>query len=342
MLNRRQVLATATASAAFATVGSAFAESSKMGHKERVDRALRGQELDYPPFTLWHHYNKPTAREEAKALLNFHRSYGTDIVKVMNDFDYPRSTSGRWYDLKATASPYPDQLETLEFVRDSLDGSAYFIDTLYGPYFTALLLFAKSPEFGGKHISEKTAGPAVESLKAFQRENPQAWHDMMEVITESTINHIRKSKEIGAAGALVSVMNATTHANSVADYERFSRPYDKRIISSLADSKLTMLHLHFLEAPFLKQFQDFNTPVINYSVKNSGISISDVRKVYSQAIAGGIDEVDYPQLSVEEMRRQWITAREQAGNKYIITPGCSVPDSTPPVATARLRQSILA
>ena len=71
----------------------------------------------------------------------------------------------------------------------------------------------------------------------------------MEAITQSTINHIRRSQEIGCSGTLVSIFNATSKFGSVADYERYSRPYDKRVLAALADTKLTLLHLHTLERP---------------------------------------------------------------------------------------------
>lgn len=53
-------------------------------------------------------------------------------VKVMNDFDYPQSTTGKWHELKPLDSPFPDQLTTLQLVRDGLNGDAYFIDTITG------------------------------------------------------------------------------------------------------------------------------------------------------------------------------------------------------------------
>lgn len=79
--------------------------------------------------------------------------------------------------------------------------------------------------------------------------------------------------------------------------------------------------------------------MINYSVKTSGIPIAEVRKQYAQAIAGGVDEVDYDKLTTEEIRQQWTSAREQAGSKYIITPGCSVPDTSTPAELSRLPRS---
>ena len=162
----------------------------------------------------------------------------------------------------------------------------------------------------------------------------------MEAITQSTIHHIRSSQEIGCSGTLVSIFNATAKFGSVSDYERYSKPYDKRVLAALADTKLTLLHLHTLEKAYLDQFRDFQAPVINYSVKTSGIPITEVRKDYSQAIAGGVDEVDFDKLTTDEIRRQWKLAREQAGNKYIITPGCSVPDASTDAELARMPRAV--
>jgi uroporphyrinogen decarboxylase len=339
LLNRRQFISAMAAATAMTAVRSSFASSTRLTHKERIDRALRGEDLDRPPFSLWHHYKRPTAQAEARDHLEFHRRYDTDFVKVMNDFDYPRSTSGKWYELEPLKTPYPEQLHTLELVRDGLQADAYFVDTLYGPYMTAMLLLAAEPEFAGKKNAEDRS-EVISSIHTFQKENTAAWEQAMEAITQSTINHIRSSQEIGSSGTLVSIFNATSKFGSVSDYERYSRPYDKRVLAALADSKLTILHLHTLERPYLEQFHDFAAPVINYSVKTSGIPIAAVRKMYAQPIAGGVDEVDFDRLTTEEIRKQWMLAREQAGSKYIITPGCSVPDASTDAELGRMPRAV--
>ena len=333
MLNRRSFLSIAAATAGLALAKPSFAKkaaASTLTHKERVDRALRGQDLDRPPFTFYHNYKRPTAQLEAQDHLEFHRTYNTDIVKVMNDFDYPQSKIGKWYELKALDSPYPEQLNTLKLIRDGLHGDADFIDTIYGPYMTAMILFQSQPQFASQGKSEEVKDEQIRSLHEFQKENPEGWHNALEAITQSTVNHIQHSKEIGASGALVSVFNAEAKFGSVADYEQYTRPYDKRIFDALADTKLTVLHLHYLERPYINQFKDFKAPVIQYSVKTSGIPISEVRAQFSQPIAGGVDEINYEKLTTEEIRKQWKEAREQAGAKYIAAPGCSVPNASTP------------
>ena len=210
-MNRRNFVSTAAATATFALARPFFgkkAGSAALTHKERVDRALRGQDLDRPPFTFYKHYKRPTAQLEAQDHLEFHRTYDTDIVKVMNDFDYPKATTGKWYELKPLDSPFPTQLATLRLVRDGLNGDAYFIDTIYGPYMTAMILFQSQPQFANLGKSEEVEDEQIKSLHEFQQQSSDAWHSALEVITQSIINHIRHIKDIGASGALVSIFNA--------------------------------------------------------------------------------------------------------------------------------------
>jgi len=342
-MKRRDFLSGAAAVAGLALTRPAFARKSgatALSHKERIDKALLGQEVDRPPYTFYYHYAKPTAQLEAEAHLGLHRTYKTDLVKVMNDFDYPKSRTGKWYELKPLDSPYPKQLETLRRVRDGLNGDAYFIDTLYGPYMTAMILYQSQPQFANQPKSEEVEDQQLKSLNEFQKQNPDAWRSAMDAITQSTINHIRQSKEIGASGALVSVFNAESKFGSVEDYQKYTRPYDKRVFDALADTKLTILHLHYLERPYLDQFADFHAPVLQYSVKVSGIPISEVRQKYAQPIFGGVDEIDYRKLTTEEIRTQWTQAKSQAGAKYIAAPGCSIPNDTTHDELARFPKSL--
>jgi uroporphyrinogen-III decarboxylase len=103
----------------------------------------------------------------------------------------------------------------------------------------------------------------------------------------------------------VSVFNSHSSYGTVAEYRRYSRPYDKRVFDALADTKLTVMHLHNLDRSYLGEFKDFRAPVLQYSVKGSGIPVSEVRGLYSQTIAGGVDEFDFKTLTVEQMREQW-------------------------------------
>src|ERR1700682_3321755 len=177
---RRKFLIGAAASSARVIFGRAA-----FSHKQRVDRALAGQEVDQPPFTFWYQFDLKTAEAHAARTLEFHRLYHTDLVKVMSDFPYPKPP-GKWYELKVTSNPFPDQIHALELIRDGLNGDAYMIE-IFNPWNVAQKLSSK------------------EQLLHLKEQNPQAVFDALDVITQSEIAHAKRALATGASGILFSV-----------------------------------------------------------------------------------------------------------------------------------------
>ena len=94
MWNRRDFLlaAAAGASAACSNQDPRTPQAPSLSGRERLDRVLAGQDVDRPPFTFYYHFgleNLP-GDHHAKATLDFHRKFRTDLVKVMSDFPYPK------------------------------------------------------------------------------------------------------------------------------------------------------------------------------------------------------------------------------------------------------------
>jgi len=304
------------AGAAVAAKPVAFGRAT-LSYKERVDRALAGREVDRPPFSFWHHFGLTDPDSHAARTLEFHRAYRTDLVKVMSDFPYPKP-AGKWYELKVEPNPFPQQIRALELVRAGLAGSAYFIETVFNPWNVAQKLSSK------------------EEVLRLKDQNPQALLDALDIITQSEIAHAKRALATGASGILFSVANANKLELSAADYEKFSRPFDKRFMEGIAGAPLSFLHLH-VQPDYLLQFRDFKGPVINYSLHVSGIPMAEVRRQFSSwIIAGGIDEVNYRKLTPEDLRSQWRSAAAAVGGKFILTPGCSVPNDSTPAELARL------
>jgi uroporphyrinogen decarboxylase len=295
---------------------SSLARAAALSRKERVDRALDGRAVDRPPFSFWHHFGLKTAEDHARATLDFHHQYRTDFVKVMSDFPYPRPT-GKWFELKLESNPFPAQIRALELIRNGLDGQTYFVETLFNPF----------------NVAEKLSSP--EEVRRLKNEKPQALLDALDVITQSEINHARRALETGAAGILLAVANANAKALSRDDYVRFSAPFDRRILEAVRAARLNILHLH-TDREQLPIFRDFPAQVINYSLHVTGIPISDVRRDFSMAIMGGIDEVNYRKLEKAEIESQWKSAAAAAGPKFLLSPGCSVPNDSAPAELQRL------
>jgi uroporphyrinogen decarboxylase len=303
---------------AFAAAAITANGKTALSRKARVDRALQGKDVDRTPFTFWHHFGLKTPEEHAKATLDFHAKYRTDIVKVMSDFPYPRP-KGSWYELKVDNNPFPPQIRALEQIRAGLNGDAYFVETIFNPW----------------NVAEKLS--SKEELKRLKTENPQKLLDALEVITQSEIQHAKRALAAGASGILLSVANANAKELSLEDYRKFSAPFDRGILAAIPDAPLNILHLH-VEASYLDTFHDFPAPILNYSHVVSGIPIETVRSRFRQVIAGGLDEVHFRELERSALQAQWNSARSAAGSKFILTPGCSVPNESRPEELARLPQ----
>lgn len=290
-----------------------------MTSKERVDRALRGEDVDRPPFTFWHHFGleQYPGERHAQATLDFHRRFRTDLVKVMSDFPYPRGAS-RWHELKAEDNPFPQQLRALEMIRDGLKGEAYFIETLFNPWNQA------------EKISSK------DDVQRLKRENPQALLDALEAIAESEANHVRKALAIGASGIFLAIANAQDGILSREDYARFSEPFDRIVLRAASGARLNVLHLHGDRVYLDHFYRGWPAEAVSYSPHTTGVPIAQARGKYPGVIMSGLDEVNFRKLSEADLKQQAEAARRAAGDKFILAPGCSVPDESTDEELSRL------
>jgi uroporphyrinogen decarboxylase len=289
----------------------ALALGARLNHKERVDRALKGLEVDRPPFTFWYHFGleKHPGEHHARATLEFHRKFGTDLVKVMSDYPFPRRARP-WYALRPEENPFPEQIRALEMIRDGLAGSAYFIETIFNPW----------------NVAEKLS--SREDVLRLKSERPQALLDALERIARSEASHARRALASGAAGIFLAIANADPSVLTETEYARFSEPFDKMILEAAKDAPLNTLHLHGSKVYLHRFYRGWPATVFHYSRHATGVPIAEVRRHYSGVIMGGLDEIHFRKLTERELREQWHGAAEAAGPRFILAPGCSVPNDT--------------
>ncbi|MGO8786692.1 MAG: uroporphyrinogen decarboxylase family protein [Terriglobia bacterium] len=283
-----------------------------MSSRERVDRALEGRDVDRTPFSFWHHFGlqKEPPGRFVQATLDFHARFRTDLVKVMSDYPYPKP-EGQWYDLREDANPFPAQIQALTSIGKSLGRQAHFVETIFNPW----------------KVAENLSSPQ-EVLK-LKDENPQRLLDALEVITKSEANHARRSVAAGASGIFLAIANAQDNFLPPDDYAKFSEPFDRLVLEATAHAPLNTLHLHGDRVYLDRFYKGWAASVINYSVEGTHVPISSVRKRYSGVLLGGLDEERFRSLSTETLHSQYETARKEAGKRFILAPGCSVPnDST--------------
>lgn len=315
MISRRRFL---LAAGAAATASGA----KQMTSRGRVDRALRGEDVDRPPFSMWHHFGleKLPGERHAEATLAFHRKFRTDLVKVMSDYPYPKP-KGNWWELKVEENPFPEQIRALELIRDGLGGRAHFIETVFIPYNQAEKLSSKA------------------EVARMRRERPQALLDALETIAKSEANHARRAVAAGASGVFLAIDNAQTGILTPEEYAKFSEPFDRMVIDAVRTAPLNVLHLHG-DKVYLDRFcKGWPAAGVNYSPHGTGVSVAKARARYGGLLLCGVDERNYAQLTETEMKRQAQEARAAAGAKFLLTPGCSVPNESTDEQLLRLTRA---
>ena len=305
--------------AAAGLLASTARSAAKLSSKERVDRALKGQAVDRPPFSFWHHFGleREGPEKHARATMAFHRQFHTDLVKVMSDFPYPKP-AGRWYELTEQPNPFPAQIRALELIRAGVGGDAYFVETIFNPW----------------NVAEKLSSP--EEVRRLKNENPKALSDALEVIARSEANHARKAIATGAAGIFLAIANAQPEILREEEYARLSEPFDRLILEAVKDAPLNILHLHG-DHVYLDRFaKQWPASAINYSVEGTGVPFSEFRQSYSGVLMGGLDYKNFRSLDETALKAQWHQAQEQAGARFILAPGCSVPNESTDLELSRL------
>jgi len=300
MISRRQFVLSTGA------VIAARAAATPLTSRQRIDHALKGENVDRAPFSYWHHFldADKSPEEHANATLDFLRKFHTDLVKVMSDYPYPKPP-GEWFQVKVEQNPFPRQIRSLELVRDGLKGEAYFVETVFNPYQIAEKLSSKE---------------AVEKLRS---EKPQRLLDALEAIAKSEANHARRAIQAGASGVFVSITNSIDP-----EYAKFSAPFDKMVFQAVSSAALNTLHIHGDKINLDHYYSGWPANVLNYSPDATHIPIGTVRQKWTGVIMAGLDEDNYRKIQKDQMKRIYMDASQAAGKKFIFAPGCSVPNDT--------------
>jgi uroporphyrinogen decarboxylase len=318
---------------------SALGSAARRRHEPRIpgfflsepakDAALRGNPMDHPPFSVWYHFGNQHASPElaARVHLDFFEYYDLDLLKVMNDYDYPMPEGlevmatpadlKRLRPFEVTRTPMGQQLKALEIIAQALKGKALFVDTVFNAWNTLRRNLLR------------------EAMPKMMTEAPEAVLDALKVINQNLIQYALASLERGSAGIFLSVP-ATAETLSPDQYEKFMRPFDLEFLKAIAGKgEGHILHAHG-EKLFWDRLLDYPVQVLSWADLNGGPVISEARKKTSLTLMGGIDHVKFASTSAKLIRDQVKSARTQAGNaKFILACGCSIPTySFPPLIRA--------
>jgi uroporphyrinogen decarboxylase len=285
---------------------------------ERVRAALAGKPVDRPPFSIWYHFGNQHASPErtAQVHLEFFEAYDLDLLKVMNDYDYPMpegmEVMATPEDLKrlapfdVTRTPLGRQLKAIELIAKSLKDKALFVDTVFNAWNT---------------LRRNLVKEAMEPLMA---KHPEALEAALQIVNDNLIQYALASLERGTAGIFLAVP-ASAESITPAQYARFMRPFDLQLLNAIrGQGECHILHAHG-ERLYLDQLLDYPAHALSWADLNGGPSIAEARRRTPLTLMAGLDHIRFPYVSAQVIRDQVKSAMAQAGNtKFILAPGCSV------------------
>jgi uroporphyrinogen decarboxylase len=301
---------------------------------ERVRAALTDRPVDRAPFTVWYHFGNQHAPAEraAQVHLEFFEHYDLDLLKLMNDYDYPMPDGleviataedlGRLRPFDPIKTPFGTQLRTVELVAGALRDRALFVDTVFNAWNTLKRNLVR------------------EAMPVLMAEQPRAVEAALQVVNDNLIRYAQASLARGAAGIFLSVP-ATEESLTREQYERFMRPLDLAFLEAIKGrGECHVLHAHG-ERLYLDRLLDYPVHALSWADVNGGPTVAEARRRTSLTLMTGLDHVKFAESSARLVRegvRRALAAGGPTG--FILAPGCSVPTYTyPPLLHAARDES---
>lgn len=313
-----------------------------LSKRERLERAIRGEETDRVPVALWRHWpgDDQRAADLADATVAFQRRWDFDFVKVTPASSYCIADYGvqdRWVGhlegtreyikravqrsldwtelrvLDPTRGALARQLETLRLLKDAFGSDVPYIQTIFSP-------LAQAKNIAGGDL-----------LVQHMRTAPDRVKTGLNTITESTLRFMDAMRRSGISGIFYAIQHASYAVMSDAEYLEFGRPYDLQILETLPDDWwLNVLHLHG-DAPMFDRVSDYPVQVINWHDREAGLELSEGKLKFPGAVSGGLGRWDPMHNGTPvEVRGQARQAVEQTnGRRFILSTGCVIMTTTP-------------
>jgi uroporphyrinogen decarboxylase len=301
---------------------------------ERVRAALAGRPVDRAPFTVWYHFGTQHAPAEraAQVHLDFFDHYDLDLLKLMNDYDYPMPAGleviasaadlAKLQPFDPAKTPLGTQLQTVELVARALRDRALFVDTVFNAWNTLKRNLVR------------------EAMPALMAGEPKALEAALGIVNDNLIRYAQASLARGAAGIFLSVP-ATAESLTLEQYERFMRPFDLQLLQAIAGrGECHVLHAHG-ERLHLDRLLDYPVHALSWADLNGGPAIAQMRRRSPLTLMAGLDHVKLVESSAGLVRGQVRRALAEAGpTRFILAPGCSLPTyAYPPLIRAAREES---
>ena len=316
--------------------------SSKMNHWERVRAAIKGEEVDHVPISLWKHWpvEDETPEGLAAITLSWQKEYDFDLVKFMPTGTYGIEDWGaetiyepnyngirtvtkfgvtdvaQWPKLAAldvTKGYIGNQIEALRLAAEQLQNSVPVLQTLFSPLTTA----------------RKLAG---ERVFTDLRRQPDLLKEGLQIIADTTVRFALESLRAGAHGMFFASQCDTYHLLSEAEYKEFGEYFDLIVLNAVQEAEFNMVHAHGQDIMF-DLMSSYPANMLNWHDRLTQPTLKEAKERFSGLLVGGVSERDtLVHGPVEAIRAEVKDAIAQTnGRRLMIGPGCVALGNVPAV-----------
>ncbi len=322
----------------------------QMTKTERVRGAVRFEDIDRIPISLWPHFTDVDQDWEKLADAQFRHyqildldfvklmpfglygveDYGVKIEKFYLPDQWPRvaeefiQKDEDWekiVPLDVTKGTYGDQLRyagrMLDLMKEA-DDVAPVIHTIFSPLTTLYKL-----------IGEKKLLSAI-------GEEPDKVHRALETITATTVEFVKENISLGISGFFFASQLANYRFMDDPTYDEFGEAYDRRVIAAYQDETwFNVVHIHSFtqqqEMAMFERLMNYPATCANWHDRWTGPSLAEARKVTDKCLIGGINEEQYfNKVDYREVYDHVREGMELGGRRgYMVGPGCTIYEDTP-------------
>jgi uroporphyrinogen decarboxylase len=327
--------------------------TDEMDHQERVRAALRGEDVDRPPVSMWRHfYVEETSPDGlADAMLGFQRRYDWDFMKLNPRASYhaedwglkmrysgddapqavgwPIQQPEDWLELEVldpNRGVLGEHLGALDTIARGLDSQVPILMTVFTPLSIAARL-----------------APSEEVFMSHLRENGESVKHALEVVTETFVRFATACLERGAGGLFYATTSwATTDMMTREEYTRYARPYDLKLLDALPECEFNLLHV-CKENNMLADLADYPVHAFNWDSRSpTNLSLAPGKALLGgKTVVGGLDNgTELIEAAPEELAWEARGIRSAMGDEgWMLGTGCTFKPETPEANVRAIRDA---
>lgn len=335
-----------------------------MNRRERIEAALQHKSLDRIPASIWMHFSAydQDPRALAEHQVAFNDKYDFDYIKLMpfglysvQDFgprikievdplktaivEKPAFDTVEGYKqirpLDGTYGTYGKTVQLAQHVKRLVKDKTPFIQTIFSPLSTLNKM-------------------APKSLLDDMKKHPEAVHQALEAITETTINFVEENIKAGVDGFFFASQMSTYDILDDETHLNFAEKYDLEVIDAYLDKTwFNVAHIHGNNIMFDRYNEAYPIQVLNWHDRDTAPSLKEARQKSSKTFMGGIAEFPAIQPNGELAHDGFLNDNSQEdiekhihqaldmvdGKGMIIAPGCVASPDTAEEKLHAVRQA---